>query len=61
MKQDIVDFVEGAILMFGMFAVGYYAGSKKAVKTFGDLDNRQDNLENRVWCLEKARDLEAEG
>lgn len=52
MSKESIEFIEGALLIFGALAAGYYAGSKKAVKTFGDLDNRQDNLENRLWYLE---------
>lgn len=51
-KKDVFDTIVGVVLSFGLLAAGYYAGSKKAVKTFGDLSDRQDSIEARMHVLE---------
>lgn len=62
-KKEVFDTVVGFVYCLGLLAAGYYAGSKRAVKTCGDLDNKQHDLESRMHFLELRQSIveEAKG
>lgn len=51
-KKDVFDTVVGTFMTFGLLAIGYYAGRKKARWEEQGFDDRMDVLESRVYDVE---------